>query len=271
WSLLDFEIGKPLGKGNFGKVYLAKVKSDNPFILCLKCLDKHDIVSHNIQTQVRREVEIMQSIRHPNILRLYGWFHDQTRIMLMIEFAGKGEVFKHLRQAKRFSEKRSARASSFYASPSDTYECQYIRQVADGLAYLHSKDIIHRDIKPENLFLGGWLRRMSWTLTNTGTDGQRTIAGTLSYVAPEIILGKSYGRAVDIWALGVLSFEFICGEEPFGSDPASRICRCDVVWPEHVSSEARDFIGKLMRIDSHQRMPLCEVPNHPWIKLYHIA
>ncbi|OCF33900.1 AUR protein kinase [Kwoniella heveanensis CBS 569] len=140
WSLNNFDIGRPLGKGHFGRVYLARVKSqDDPFILVLKCLLKDQVISRGVQTQVRREIEVMQKLRHPNIIRLYGWFHDSTRILLMLEFAGQGELFKHLAKKGRFSETRSSR---------------YIRQVASGLQYLHENQIIHRDIKPENLLIG---------------------------------------------------------------------------------------------------------------------
>ncbi|KAI9635176.1 kinase-like domain-containing protein [Dioszegia hungarica] len=265
WSLRDFDIGKPLGKGHFGKVYLARLKSPtNPFVLVLKCLPKDAVLKEGVTIQVRREIEIMQSLRHPNIIQLYGWFHDDTRIFLMLELAGQGEVYKHLRKAGKFSERRSS---------------SYIRQVADGLAYLHAKDIIHRDIKPENLLLGsegqikiadfGWSVRME-------ADSQRTLAGTLSYVAPEMIMGQPYGKGIDIWALGVLTYEFITGEEPFGTDTSSgtrftqaRICRVDLRIPEYVSAEARDLIHKLLQLVPSERLPLAMIPDQPWIAQHH--
>ncbi|KAK1926705.1 kinase-like domain-containing protein [Papiliotrema laurentii] len=259
WSLVNFDIGRPLGKGHFGKVYLARVKAPlEPFILVLKCLLKDEVIDQNVQNQVRREIEP----RHPNVLRLYGWFHDTSRIFLMLEFAGKGEVYKQLAKSGRFSEKRSSR---------------YIRQVADGLAYLHTKNVIHRDIKPENLLIGmnGEIKigDFGWSVYSPQEDSQRTIAGTLSYVAPEMILGQPYGRAVDIWALGVLTYEFLCGEEPFAADTSAvkqqRICRVDVRYPEHVSLEARDLMNKLFRPIPAERMPLCEVPARRWIKMHH--
>nr|XP_018267192.1 AUR protein kinase [Kwoniella dejecticola CBS 10117]OBR89350.1 AUR protein kinase [Kwoniella dejecticola CBS 10117] len=135
-----FHLDDVFSTCHFGKVYLARVRSrTDPFILVLKCLTKDEIITKQVQTQVRREIEVMQTLRHPNIIRLYGWFHDSERIFLMLELAGKGELFKQLAKKGKFSEKRSS---------------QYIRQVASGLAYLHSNDIIHRDIKPENLLLG---------------------------------------------------------------------------------------------------------------------
>lgn len=108
------------------------------YILALKTLIKSELVKSNCEKQTRREIEIQQNLRHPNILRLYGYFHDEKRIFLMLEFAAKGELYKQLTKGA-FSEQRSS---------------SYIDQMADALTYLHSKNVIHRDIKPENLLLG---------------------------------------------------------------------------------------------------------------------
>jgi serine/threonine protein kinase len=110
-----------------------------PYILALKTLYKSELIASKVEKQLRREIEIQQHLRHPNILRLYGYFHDSTRIFLMLEFAGQGELYKHLSKAGRFSERRSSR---------------YIDQLSSALVYLHKKHVIHRDIKPENLLLG---------------------------------------------------------------------------------------------------------------------
>lgn len=118
---------------------MVRTKCEPQYILALKCLYKSEIVESKVEKQIRREIEIQQNLRHPHILRLYGYFHDEKRIFLMLEFAGKGELYKQLNKVGSFSEKRSSR---------------YIDQMADALSYLHSKHVIHRDIKPENLLLG---------------------------------------------------------------------------------------------------------------------
>ncbi|KAK4688708.1 hypothetical protein P7C73_g1405, partial [Tremellales sp. Uapishka_1] len=263
WGLRDFDIGRPLGKGQFGRVYLARVKSPtNPFILALKCLSKEEVLLKEVGQQVRREIEIMRQLRHPNVIRLYGFFHDPNRIFLMLEFAGQGEVFTQLAKAGRFSEKRSSRVS--------------VPSIADGLAYLHSKNVIHRDIKPENLLLGlnGEIKigDFGWSVYSPEDHSRKTYCGTLSYVSPEMILQIAHGRAVDNWALGVLAYEFVCGQEPFAADVSMgprlvhrRICQCDVRVPSHVSAEGKDFILALLRLSPSDRLPLDQVPLHPWI------
>ena len=118
---------------------MVRTKEEPHFILALKCLYKKEIVTGKCEKQVRREIEIQKNLRHPNVLRMYGYFHDERRVFLMLEFAGMGEVYKQLCKYGRFSDRRSSR---------------YIDQLTSALIYLHSKHVIHRDIKPENLLLG---------------------------------------------------------------------------------------------------------------------
>lgn len=92
WSLKDFDIGKKLGSGKFGNVYLAREKSSK-FIVALKVLFKEEIKKADIQNQVRREIEIQIHLRHPNILRMYGYFHDNSHIYLILEYAPRGKHF----------------------------------------------------------------------------------------------------------------------------------------------------------------------------------
>jgi hypothetical protein len=203
WKLSSFDIGRPLGKGKFGRVYMVRTKSEPKYIVALKCLYKAEIVHAKVEKQIRREIEIQQNLRHPNVLRLYGFFHDTTRIFLMLEFAGKGELYKQLSKHGRFSEKRSSR---------------YIDQMADALSYLHSKHVIHRDIKPENLLLGinGELKigDFGWSVHAPG-NRRMTLCGTLDYLPPEMVEQREHNEKVDHWALGVLTYEFLVGSPPF--------------------------------------------------------
>ena len=125
WNLGDFDIGKPLGKGKFGHVYLAREKKQK-HVCALKVLFKAQLKKANVEHQLRREVEIQTHLKHPNILKLYGYFYDDLRIYLILEFAEKGEVYKILQQEKTFSEERTAR---------------YIKALANALAYCHEKKV----------------------------------------------------------------------------------------------------------------------------------
>ena len=257
WSLSDFDIGKPLGNSKFGKVYLAREKKSH-FIVALKVLYKSQLSKAGVEHQLRREIEIQAHLRHSNILRLYGYFYDQTRIYLILEFAAKGELYKELQKCGSFDEKRSAK---------------YIKSLAAALSYCHTKHVIHRDIKPENLLLDlrGELKiaDFGWSV-HAPNKRRTTLCGTLDYLPPEMILGQEHDQNVDVWSLGVLMYEFLVGNPPFEAqghhETYKKISKVDIKWPSHVSADARDLISKLLVKDPNQRMSLDDVAHHPWIQ-----
>ncbi|KAF7371049.1 Kinase-like protein [Mycena sanguinolenta] len=268
WSLHSFDMGRPLGKGKFGRVYMVRTKSSPKYILALKTLFKSELVKNKVEKQTRREIEIQQNLRHTNILRLYGFFHDEKRIFLMLEFAAQGELYRQLSKQGRFSERRSAR---------------YIDQMTEALIYLHSKHVIHRDIKPENLLLGinGELKigDFGWSVHAPGLR-RMTLCGTLDYLPPEMVEGKEHNEkasllSVDYWALGVLTYEFMIGAPPFEdrksvNNTYARITKVDLKFPPTLSSDAKDLISKLLVYDPQQRLALTEVLRHPWIVKYRL-
>ena len=204
WYLKDFDLGKPLGRGKFGSVYLAREKKSK-FVVALKVLFKSQLIKSNVEHQLRREIEIQSHLRHPHILRLYGYFHDESRVYLILEYAPRGEMYKELQKQQRFSEETTA---------------TYIAELADALKYCHSKNVIHRDIKPENLLMGlkGELKiaDFGWSV-HAPSSKRQTLCGTLDYLPPEMITGSHHDASVDLWALGILCYEFLVGKPPFGS------------------------------------------------------
>ncbi|TVY58779.1 Serine/threonine-protein kinase ark1 [Lachnellula cervina] len=254
-----FEIGRPLGKGKFGRVYLVRERSSG-FVCALKVLHKNELKHGGAETQVRREIEIQSNLRHPNILRLFGHFHDSKRIFLILEFAGKGELYKHLRRENKFPEWKAA---------------QYVAQMAAALKYCHKKHIIHRDIKPENILLGIHgeikLSDFGWSV-HAPSNRRETLCGTLDYLPPEMLKpGRDknvYSNKVDLWSLGVLTYEFLVGEAPFEDTPVMtqrKISRGEMTVPGFVSPEAKDLIKRLLVLDPEKRISLDQVQEHPWI------
>lgn len=257
WSLDHFDIGKPLGKGKFGNVYLAREK-DSGYICALKVLFKSQLEKNGVEHQLRREIEIQSHLRHPNILRLFGYFYDDTRVYLILEFAPKGELYKELKRRNYFDEETAA---------------TYMREITDALIYCHSKRVIHRDIKPENLLLGmqGELKiaDFGWSV-HAPSSRRATLCGTLDYLPPEMVEGKTHDEKVDLWSLGVLCYEFLVGNPPFEDERGQnetymRILKLDLQFPKHVSPGAEDLIRKLLRLKPADRLPLQEVLKHPWI------
>ncbi|XP_021348036.1 aurora kinase A-like [Mizuhopecten yessoensis] len=260
WSLQDFDIGRPLGKGKFGNVYLAREKSTK-YIVAIKVLFKSQLQKSGVEHQLRREIEIQSHLSHPHILRLFQYFHDKTRVFLVLEYAPKGELYKELMKITRFDEKRTA---------------TYMFQMASALLYCHSKKVIHRDIKPENLLLGltGDLKiaDFGWSV-HAPSSRRTTLCGTLDYLPPEMIEGKLHDEKVDLWSLGVLCYEFLVGKPPFeadnNTDTYRRITKVDLQFPSYVSSPARNLISMLLKHDPSQRITLEKVLEHPWIKENH--
>lgn len=257
WSINDFEIGKPLGKGKFGRVYLAR-ESKSKYIVALKVIFKEQIEKYRLHHQLKREMDIQFILRHPNILRLYGWFHDSERIFLILEYAYGGELYRELRKSGHLSEAQAA---------------TYIASLTQALAYCHEKHVIHRDIKPENLLIDheGRLKIADFGWSVQSRSKRHTMCGTLDYLAPEMVENKAHDYAVDNWTLGVLCYEFLYGVPPFEAesqkDTFRRIMKVDLSFPSTrlVSAEAKDLITRLLVRDSSKRLPLQKILEHPWI------
>ena len=256
WTLNDFEIGKPLGRGKFGSVYLAREKKTK-YIVAVKVLQKSQLLKAGVEHQLRREIEIQSHLRHRNILRMYGYFFDSKRIYLILEYSPGGELYKELTKRGRFSEKTSAK---------------YIRDLSSALAYCHKKHIIHRDIKPENLLVGfrGEIKiaDFGWSV-HAPSSRRNTLCGTLDYLPPEMVEGREHDEQVDVWSLGVLLYEFLVGNPPFEAEGHNatyrRIQRVDLRFPKGLSEDSMDLIRKLLQKDPQKRLPLTSIANHPWI------
>eukprot|EP01023_Acetabularia_acetabulum_P041022 TRINITY_DN3985_c0_g1_i1.p2 TRINITY_DN3985_c0_g1~~TRINITY_DN3985_c0_g1_i1.p2 ORF type:complete len:344 (-),score=50.29 TRINITY_DN3985_c0_g1_i1:1152-2183(-) len=257
FRLDQFERGKRLGSGKFGKVYLMREKQTK-YLVAMKVLEKNQLIKHSLEKQFAREVEIMSAMRHPNILGLYGWFHDNERIYLVLEFARHGELYEILKKQKRFDEPTSA---------------LYVAQLASALIYCHKKNVIHRDLKPENVLVDneGQLKLADFGWAVHSKKRRQTTCGTLDYLAPEMVSKQDYSTGIDIWMLGVMMWEFLYGNPPFEKerepDTQEAIKACQLLFPKNptVSEQAKDLLRKILVRDGSERLPLKEVLCHPFI------
>jgi len=257
WCLDHFEIGKALGRGKFGSVYMARERKTK-YVVALKVLQKKQIVKTKVRHQLQREIEIQYHLRHPNILRLFAYFYDRKRVYLVLEFAQGGELYKVLKKEGSFTEPRASK---------------YIRQVVDALKYLHEKNIIHRDLKLENLLLHEdkiKIADFGWSVHSK--NRRETFCGTLDYLAPEMLDRKPYDTKIDLWAVGVLTYEFIHGKPPFETAGTNETCKriqCGQykVNPE-VSKEATNFIEHLILQKPNKRMTAANALKHPFLTKY---
>ncbi|XP_076647741.1 aurora kinase B [Halictus rubicundus] len=258
WSLNDFEVGAPLGRGKFGRVYLAREKNTQ-YMVALKTLYKVELMKGRVEKQVMREIEIQTHLSHPHILQMLTYFHDRKRIYLVLEFAAGGELYKELKRQpdERFNEHLSAK---------------YTYQVADALEYCHRNNVIHRDIKPENLLLtyegDVKLADFGWSV-HAPSSKRNTLCGTLDYLPPEMVTGQTYDIYVDHWCLGILCYEFLAGTPPFLSNSTQetyvKIKSLNIQWSSTITPGAKDLISKLIKRKSSERISMAAVKNHFWI------
>ncbi|KAF1784315.1 Aurora kinase [Phytophthora cactorum] len=256
WEMDDFMVTKNLGQGKFGNVYLAKEKRSNVTVALKSPLTRDGGASN-----LKREVEIQGRLRHPNILRLIGYFYDDSCVYLVLEYAPYGELYKELAREKVFS---------------DAVAAHYVSQVVEALKYCHSCDVIHRDIKPENLLLGYnktiKLADFGWSVhAPKPYNLRKTFCGTPDYLSPEMVMGEPYDNRTDSWSLGVLTYELLIGLTPFycenQMDMYKRIELADYHFPPTplLSESAKSFIDGLLKRRPSDRMSLEDAAKHPWI------
>ncbi|NWX09750.1 AURKB kinase, partial [Caloenas nicobarica] len=256
FTLDDFEIGWPLGKGKLGSVYLARERTTK-FLVALRVLFKSQVEKEGVEHQLQRENEIMAHLQHPNILRLYNYFHDEWRVFLILEYAPGGELYKELQRQGCFDA---------------THTATLTEEAADAVLYCHGKKVIHRDIKPENLLLGLMeqlkITDFGWSVHAPSLQ-RRTLCGMLDYLPPEMVEGREHNKKGDLWCLGVLCYELLVGHPPFESpshnETYHRITKVDLHFPPPVPEGARDLISRLLRCSPAQRLPLRDVLQHPWV------
>ena len=247
-----------IGKGAFGEVWKVSHKTTGK-IYVIKVIDKSSIKGLRLIDQINREIEIMYKLNHPHIIKLINHFEDNEKIYLIMPYASKGQLYSLLRKQVRFDQRTAA---------------QYMREVLEAVRYIHSfsPKIIHRDIKPENLLLDENYRVLlsdfGWSNFLDENEFRKTFCGTPEYLSPEMAKKEGHNEMVDIWAMGVLMFEFLAGYSPFfGSCPKelyNNIKKLKIQWPVDFPPLAKNFITKILKINPSERLSINEILDHAW-------
>ena len=263
-KITDFEQIQNLGIGGYGKVNLYRHKATGAEY-AIKLIDKTKFENKLQKELFAREVDMMYKIRHPNIVRLYTHFEDETNCYIALEYIKKGNLYSY---TQSMPNKVLDAATTAH----------FVVDLISSLYYLHNMDppIIHRDIKPENLLVGnnGQLKLTDFGGSNylEGGNVRYTTCGTQIYHSPEMLLKKGYDTRVDIWAIGILIFELMVGRPPFKSDAQhsmeDNIVHLRINWPSTMNLLARSLITKILKLEPDQRPTLKEILEHQFIKTY---
>ncbi|CAD8053363.1 unnamed protein product [Paramecium sonneborni] len=203
--LSSFENFELIGKGSFGKVYKAKFKN---LYFALKQQDKNMLIKQDYLNYTLLELQILKSIRHPFIVRLYFAFQTQKYLYFATELCSAGDLARYMTRGKILDE----------------YTSKFIvAQIILAVEYLHSKSILYRDLKPENILIDsdGYIKLTDFGLCKQGQIGQEMIAksfcGSPAYLPPELIEGIGSSKATDIYQIGTILFEMLTGYPPYYS------------------------------------------------------
>eukprot|EP00826_Nyctotherus_ovalis_P020554 TRINITY_DN1646_c0_g1_i14.p1 TRINITY_DN1646_c0_g1~~TRINITY_DN1646_c0_g1_i14.p1 ORF type:complete len:425 (+),score=113.38 TRINITY_DN1646_c0_g1_i14:150-1424(+) len=255
WSLKDFTKVKPLGKGSYSKVFLAK-HSYKEEIYALKEVDKVLMLKEDKLHQLKRERDILFDIDHPNIIKLYFTFSTEDKMQYFgLEYAPNGDLAKLL----KICHTLPLPLAQYYAA-----------ELVNALEYLKSKKIVHRDIKPENILLD---ENYHLKVTDFGTakymdrpsdehDRKEqygtTFVGSPEYVSPEVLRSEESSPGSDLWALGCLIYKFLVGVSPFCRSTSfltfEAITRSDFTFPSGMHKPAKDICTQLLVLDPAARL-----------------
>lgn len=248
----DFEFLRVLGRGSFGKVFLARRYSSQA-LFAVKVLDKRAVVRRNETQHIMAERNVLRrNQHHPFLVSLHSSFQTKEKLYFVLDYVNGGELFFHLQRERHFSESRAR----FYAA-----------EMASALGYLHSAGVVYRDLKPENILLDndGHLVLTDFGLCKEGLDDEdnqttATFCGTPEYLAPEVIRKEAYGRSVDWWCLGAVLYEMLYGLPPFYSRDTSVMYEAILNKPLHfrehiaVSQAGKDLLRGLLHKDGRTRL-----------------
>jgi len=259
-----YDIKEKLGTGSFAIVKRATRKTDGKQF-AIKVIKKSKLNPEELAV-VHDEVEIMHKLNHPNCVQLFEMFETPKRIYMVLELLTGGELFDRIVSKGSYSEKEAS---------------ELVRDIVSAINYLHSIGIVHRDLKPENLIYLNQKPDSPIKITDFGLakyrsgklDEMKTACGTPGYVAPEVLKGEAYGKAVDLWSMGVILYILLCGFPPFYHENTVALYKQikkgeydfpDPYWTD-ISDAAKHLVRCLLCVDPKKRYTAQQVLQHPWI------
>ncbi|RXN05279.1 NUAK family SNF1-like kinase 1 [Labeo rohita] len=252
-----YELLETLGRGTYGKVKKA-IERHSGREVAIKSIRKEKIKDEQDMVHIRREIEIMSSLRHPHIISIYEVFENKDKIVIVMEYASKGELYDYISERRRLTERETR---------------HFFRQIVSAVHYCHKNGVVHRDLKLENVLLDENcnIKIADFGLSNLYHKDKllQTFCGSPLYASPEIVNGRPYrGPEVDSWALGVLLYTLVYGSMPFdGGDHKNlirQISNGEYREPSQ-SSDARGLIRWMLMVNPERRATVEDIANHWWV------
>ncbi|XP_007951630.1 NUAK family SNF1-like kinase 2 [Orycteropus afer afer] len=251
-----YEFLETLGKGTYGKVKKARESSGR--LVAIKSIRKDRIKDEQDLMHIRREIEIMSSLNHPHIIAIHEVFESSSKIVIVMEYASRGDLYDYISERQRLSESDAR---------------HFFRQIVSAVSYCHQNGIVHRDLKLENILLdaNGNIKIADFGLSNQYHQDKflQTFCGSPLYASPEIINGKPYmGPEVDSWSLGVLLYILVHGTMPFdGNDHKTLVKQISngAYREPPKPSDACGLIRWLLMVNPTRRATLEDVASHWWV------
>uniref|UniRef100_H2Y8Q1 Serine/threonine-protein kinase ULK3 n=1 Tax=Ciona savignyi TaxID=51511 RepID=H2Y8Q1_CIOSA len=265
-KLKDFVFTEKLGRGTYATVYKAYRKSsEHRQVIAVKCILKSNLNRTSIENLLV-EIEILKQIKHEHVVELLDFQWDQHYIYLIMEFCGGGDLCGFI-QARRMLPEHTVR--------------RFLQQIASAVKTLHEHNISHMDLKPQNILLTSHSQPVL-KIADFGfaqhfeAIDDFSLRGSPLYMAPEMMLRKSYGPKVDLWSIGVILYESLFGEAPFASSTLEDLeikiqSKEPVIIPglPKTSDECKDLLRGLLQRDPDTRISFDDFFNHSFVDLEH--
>uniref|UniRef100_A0A8C3FFW0 Death-associated protein kinase 1 n=1 Tax=Chrysemys picta bellii TaxID=8478 RepID=A0A8C3FFW0_CHRPI len=264
-----YETGEELGSGQFAVVKKCREKSTG-LQYAAKFIKKRRTKSSRrgvSREDIEREVNILKEIQHPNVITLHDVYENKTDVILILELVAGGELFDFLAEKESLTEEEAT---------------EFLKQILNGVYYLHTLQIAHFDLKPENIMLldrnvpKPRIKIIDFGLAHKIDFGNefKNIFGTPEFVAPEIVNYEPLGLEADMWSIGVITYILLSGASPFlGETKQETLANVSAVnydfeeeFFSNTSALAKDFIRRLLVKDPKKRMTILDSLQHPWIK-----
>ena len=264
----NYEILKDVGKGKFGIVkYGIDKKTQKP--VAIKIIPKINMSDADLELSMT-EIKILKICQHPYTIKLYDNFETSDYIYFIMEYCEGGSLLNYFKKYNKNLPEKTI--------------CEIIHKLSLAVNFIHSFGVVHRDLKPENILMTNDSPTADIRLIDFGlsiiigpNEKCNVPYGTITYIAPEVLLGKTYDKSVDIWSIGIITFFLLCGYLPFDDNESEKKIAKQItkmptpfdnkVW-DNISPEAKDFVDKILQKEPENRLNMDQILDHPWIKKF---